>query len=123
MVFARRVAFEVLRVIAHGSISATYATAGTAFGHPMRMIRIVNNTDGDMFVAVTNGSTPASDGTADNFFVPAASFVLYDYAANGGPEGGVSPLSVATNSQVWVRQSTAPSKNSVYIECTTAAGD
>ena len=123
MAYSRRVQPDVLRVLAEASISTTYAKVGTSFAHSLRMIRFVNNTDGDMFFALTNGTTPASDGTADNFFVPLSSFVLYDFAANGGPQGGFSPLSLGIFTQVWVRYSSAPAKNSVYVEGIYGAGE
>lgn len=107
--------FDVLRTLANGSISGTYATVGASFGHDARSIRFINNTNGDMFFAVTNGSTPASDGTADNLFVPAGTFVLYDVCANGG-SNKFTTAAIPHATQVWVRQSTAPTTSSVFVE-------
>lgn len=63
-----------LRSLAAGSISGTYATVGTAFTHPMRLLKLINNTNGDLTISF--------DGVNDNDFVPAGGFTLYDLTTN-----------------------------------------
>ena len=112
----------MLRSVANGSISATYAALGAVFAHRMRMIKITNNTDGDMFIAFNSLTTaPASDGTADNDFVPAGGFVLYDFTSNSESTG--SPFVFQNGTQIWVRYSSAPTKNSVYLTCIYGKGE
>jgi len=114
---------DALRSLGFASISGTYATLGTAFGHKTRMVKITNNTDGDMFIGWTTGSVaPASDGTADNQFIPAGGFTLFDFSANPGSEGQF-PFCFCQNTQAWVRQSSAPTKGSVYLECIYGKGE
>lgn len=115
MVFSRKAIFDTIRTLANGSISASYAAVGIAFTHPCRMIRFVNNTDGDMFFS--------TDGTNNMLFVPKTSFVLYDLSSNGNPQQGFSPLALPINTQIYVKQSTAPSTGSVYVEVIYAAGE
>jgi hypothetical protein len=79
------------------------------------MLRLVNNTDGDMLFS--------TDGTNDNFFVPKTSFVLYDVASNGNPQQGFSPLAFAKGTQIYVKQSTAPTTGAVYVEVIYASGE
>lgn len=112
MVFGRQGKFNSSQTLAFGSISASYAKVGVVFPDAVRAFRLINNTDGDMFWALTNGSTPLSDGTQDNEFTPAGSYVLYDIASNAFQN---APIEIPQNTQVWVRQSSAPSKNSVYV--------
>lgn len=103
---------ETIRSIAFGSISGSYAAVGTAFTHPLRIFRIVNATDGDIFASI--------DGINDNYFLPAGTFVLYDIAGNSGIS---SNFRVQGNTQFYVRYSAAPTKNSVYIEAIYGKGE
>ena len=121
MAFTNNVRVDTLRVVANGAISSSYATFGLSFAHRMRMIKITNNTDGDLFIAFTTGSTPASDGTADNDFVPAGSFVLYDFTSNS--ESTSSPFVFQVGTQVWVRYSSAPTARSVYLTAVYGKGE
>lgn len=93
-----------LRSVAHGSISGSYVALGSKFAHPMRILHFVNQTDGDLIISF--------DGIADNLFIPAGSFVLYDFCANEDPS---LPFYVSNNTQIYVKQSSAPSSGSVYL--------
>ena len=97
---------DTLRSLAFGSISGTYAAVGAALTHPANMFRIINATNGDMLLSI--------GGTIDNFFVPANSFVLYDVATNKAFPDRI--LKLAVGDRFYVKQSTAPSSGSVYIE-------
>jgi hypothetical protein len=122
MAFSSPVRVDVLRVVANGSISANYVAFGSAFGHRTRMIKVTNNTNGDLFIGFNSLITaPASDGTGDNDFVPAGGFVLYDFTSNS--EVSSSPFVFEKGTQVWVRQSTAPTTGSVYLTCVYGKGE
>ena len=97
---------DTLRSLAFGGISGSYAVIGAPLTYPANAFRIVNNTDGDIFVS--------DDGTNNKLFVPAGSFVLYDCGANK-----VTPaddLRKAAQTQFYIKQSTAPSRGVVYVE-------
>lgn len=98
--------FDTLRTLAFGSISGSYAAVGVVLVNPANAFRLINNTNGDMLFSV--------DGTNDNFFVPASSFVLYDIAANKSYPS--NNLQVAAQTQFYVKQSTAPTSGAIYIE-------
>lgn len=98
--------FDTLRTLAFGGISGTYAAVGPILANPANAFRLINNTDGDMFFS--------DDGTNDKWFVPASSFVLYDISSNRTSPSNT--LQLAAQTQFYVRQSTAPTKNAVYIE-------
>jgi hypothetical protein len=98
--------FDTLRTLAFGGISGTYATVGVVLANPANAFRLINGTNGDILFSV--------DGTNDNFFVPASSFVLYDIAANKTIPG--NSLQVAAQTQFYAKQSTAPTSGAVYIE-------
>jgi hypothetical protein len=65
---------DLLRSLAAGSISGIFTPIGGAFTHPMRLFKIVNNTNGDL--------TFSFDGVNANDFVPAGGFTLYDCTTN-----------------------------------------
>jgi len=123
MPFSHVATFDVLRTLANGSISANYAKVGSIFAHPVRAIRLVNATDGDMFFTINGGSTPASDGSTDMFFVPAGSFVLWDVSSDQANQTNSPAFEIAKGSQIWVRQSSAPTTKSVFAECLFAVGE
>ena len=103
-----RVFFEPLRSLAFGGISGSYASVGTPTTHPVRMVKIINNTEGDMFVT--------TDTSRDEMFLPASCHTIYDFQSNINPRTDDSfVLEVGT--QFSVKQSTAPVSGSVYIEC------
>lgn len=104
---------DTLRSLAHGSISGSYAPVGAAFGHPTRLICITNNTDGDMFFS--------TDGSNDQLFVAKQSFKLFDLTTNHGQYDSTFVLPIGT--QFYVKQSSAPTTGSVYIEAIYGRGE
>lgn len=100
------VSFEALRTLDYTGISASYAAVGTKFANPIRLICITNNTDGDMFFS--------TDGNTDMLFVAAGSFKLFDLNTNRQNSDQVWVLQKGT--QFYVKQSTAATQKSVYIE-------
>lgn len=103
-----------LRVLSFGGISGTYATIGTALAFNFRAFRVINATNGDVFVS--------TDGTNNKLFLPANSFVLYDLAANAPNVHNTDGFVFAAGTQFYVKQSTAPSSGAVYIEGIYAVG-
>lgn len=106
--------FDTLRSLAFGGISGTYAAIGTPLAHNWREFRIINATNGDVFISV--------DGTNNNFFLPANSYVLWDLSTNGAPTNNLDDFVMSINTQFYVKQSTAPSSGAVYIEGIYARG-
>lgn len=101
------VSFDAIRTVAFGSVAATYAVIGAALTHPVRLVCITNNTNGDMFFSV-NGST-------DHLFVAGGSFKLFDLNTN---RSNVDQWWVLQkNTQFYVRYNTVPTSGAVYIEC------
>lgn len=100
---AIRIVPDLLRSLAFGSISGTYAGIGTPFTYPVRIMHIYNNTDALLTFSV--------DGVNDNWVIPASSFLLLDLTANHTSYGGASYMAAGT--RVYVKGS--PSMNSVYL--------
>lgn len=97
---------EVLRSVANGGISGTYAAVGSPFANQCRILSLINNTDGDMFFSL--------DGTNNHFFVPKSTFKLLDLTANRLGLQNIFALAIGT--QIYVKQSSAPTVGSVYVE-------
>jgi hypothetical protein len=98
------VSVDVLRSLGFASISGTYATIGTSFGHPMRLIKVINTCNTDMLISF--------DGVNDNDYIPAGSFSLYDLATNEVNEAG---WFFRIGTQVYVKQASAPASGNVYV--------
>lgn len=106
---------DAYRTTAFGSITGSFVAVGAALTHLWRAFRITNNTDGDMIFSL--------DGTTNNLFVPAGSFVLYDVVTNSAPDKINDNLLMGLGTQFYVKYSTAPSKGAVYIEGIYAKGE
>ncbi|HLT41784.1 MAG TPA: hypothetical protein VKZ95_03690 [Sphingobacteriaceae bacterium] len=98
---------EPLRSLGFASISGTYAAVGTPFEFPSRLICFTNATNGDVFFT--------RDPSRDELFVGAGSFKLFDVATNHRPTNQDDNVFRA-GTQWYVKQSTAPTEKSVYIE-------
>ena len=112
-------ASQVIRVaplqsVAFGSITSSYKDLGVAFGHSVRIIRFVNNTNGLLLISF--------DGSTDNLVLPAGSFVLYDVTTN---KANNTPWLVFSNgTQAFVKYSgSAPTSGSVYLELLYGQGE
>ena|SRR5258708_34214424 len=98
---------DTIRTLAYTGISGSYATVGSVFSFPVKLICFTNNTDGDMFFS--------DNGSNNQLFIAAGSFKLFDFTSNRNALQPVWALPKAT--QFYVKQSTSPSKGAVYIEC------
>lgn len=101
-----RAAIDTIRSLASTGISGTYAKVGSVILFPYRLICFTNNTDGDMFFS--------DDGVNNKLFVASNSFKLFDIASN--ESYNANSWTLPAQVQWYVKQSTAPSKNAVYIE-------
>lgn len=97
---------DTLRSLGFASISANYAAVGSSISFPTRIVCFVNNTDGDMFFS--------DDGTNNKIFVAKGSFKLLDLTSNR--DNYDSYIAFRAGTQFYVKQSTAPTTGSVYIE-------
>jgi hypothetical protein len=110
---AGRVLFEPIREVVFGDIGADYSQFGTPYLNQIRIIRIINTSNADVFISF--------DGTNDDIIVPSDGFVLYDYGANANFPAGI--LAQSKNTQVWIKLVSADATSgSVYLETVYAAG-
>lgn len=107
---AKKVYFDTLRSLGFAGISAAYAAVGSALTVNPRIICITNNTAGDMIF-----STDSSNASG-HLFLKAGSFKLFDLTANLVPRKDDSFV-IAEGTTIYVKQLTAPTSGSVYVEC------
>lgn len=103
--FNQRAKFEAIRSRAFGSISGSYATVGTATTNPARLIVIQNLTDAPMMFSFDGGTT-------DNLALAAGSGAVLDFTSDSVSE---SPMQLPANTQISVKQISAPTSGSVYV--------
>lgn len=101
------VSIDAIRSLSHTGISGSYAAVGIPLTDQVRLICFTNNTDGDMLFS--------TDGSTDMLFIAAGSFKLFDLTTNRERLDNIWCFPPYT--QFYVKQSSAASKNSVYIEC------
>src|SRR5205085_1075722 len=110
---AQVVRVDAYRTVAAASITASYTQVGTAFGHQVRILKFINNTNADLKISF--------DGSTNNDFVPANSFCLYDAQTDAQANykfvfsAGTS-ISVAYNSG-------APTTGAFYVVCIYGQGE
>lgn len=102
---------DALRTLAAGSISGTYAILGSAFSHQMRLVKLTNNTNGDL--------TFSFDGVLDNIFIPSGGFTLFDLTTNH--TSNEPTFIFQSGTQFFVKGT--PSTGSVYLEAIYGQGE
>ena len=100
---------EPLRSLAYTSISGSYAAVGTASAYPTRIICFTNTTDADMIFSRDNTLV------AGELIVAAGGFKLFDITTNHRPVNQ-DDFCFQIGTQWYVRQGSATTKGSVYIE-------
>ncbi len=74
MAYPIRVRAEAIREVAFGAIGAALAALGAATTHIGRIVRLVNNTDADVYFSL--------DGVNNHYRLPPLSFLLIDVSTN-----------------------------------------
>jgi hypothetical protein len=106
MAFGTKVAFEAVREIAFGSITANYVAVGTALIDYTRVIGFNNSTDVDLYISF--------DGVTNQLRIAPNSFKLFDLTSNSVHDYG---LFLSQNTTVFVKRvSGAPTVGNFWIE-------
>ena len=91
------VRFDAVRSIAIASTSGSYVKLGTAFGHAMRVLHFINDSNGTYMLSF--------DGTTDNFPLVESSFTLYDLTSD---QDANEMFRYEKGSQLWIKRLIAP---------------
>jgi hypothetical protein len=109
------VRFDAIRTIALADITSSFKTLGSSFGHAMRVLHFINNTNGDMAISF--------DGTTINTVVLSNSFSLYDLTSD---EDANEMFRYELGTQVYVKYLTAPTlpaTGTVYLVAIYGKGE
>lgn len=112
MSYGTRAAWEPLRLVAAGSVTASYAALGTALADYVRELTFKNNTDNTVLVSF--------DGTNDHLRFPANSAEAVDLTANKVRDDG---LFVPKGTQIYVKHTgSAPTTGNFWVQLLYAQG-
>ena len=113
MAYGTRATFEAIREVAFGSIGSSYGAVGTALTDHARIVRFVNDTNGDVYVS--------TDGSTNMLRLAASSFLVLDFSANKVRDDG---LFLPVGTIFYVKDgASAPSSGNFWIEVCYAASD
>lgn len=109
-----QVRLDTLRTVAAASITSSYTALGVPLAVNWRIMRIINNTNGDLLFSL--------DGTTNQMLVPAGGFVLYDLSTNAQNVMNMDTFVFAVGTQFYVKTSTSASTGAVWLEGVYATG-
>lgn len=111
MAYGTRAAFEAVREIASGSITASYAALGSVLTDHARIIRFVNSTDKDMYIS--------TDGSTNMLRIATNSYLILDFSANKVRDDG---LFIPLGTQFYIKYQAAPGSGNFWCEVVYAQG-
>ena len=91
--------FDSLIEVPFGSINVAYTAIGSPLTHQWRIIDIVNTTNQAMYISF--------NGVANNIYVPAGGFRVYDLFANN--------LREPIGTQIFLKYEAAPASGKVVV--------
>lgn len=109
VVSAKRAQWDALRELDFSGISASYAAIGTPVAYNARMVTISNLTQGIMIFSDDNTVS------AGKFVLAAGATTVRDITSNINPNQDDNFV-LPKNIQFYVKQRTAPTSGSVFIE-------
>lgn len=80
------IVFNPLISVNSATFTGSYIAFGSGFTYQVRILHIVNHSNVDVTISFDGG-------TSDHIFIPAGSFVLYDFGTNKGESAPALELS------------------------------
>lgn len=112
MAYGTRADFDVLRELAFGSISGTYAAIGSALTVHGRIIKVTNGTNVPLYIS--------TDGVNDHDKIPANGFALYDFSSNKIRDDG---LFIPIGTIFYTKEDTAsPTTGGIWVSVVYGQG-
>lgn len=109
---SNRVRFDQVRSMDFAAITASYTALGTVFGHKMRVVHFINDTDADIMVSF--------DGFNDNTPILADTFSLYDLTSD---QDNDERFRYEINTQISIKYLQAPTRGTFYAVCIYGQGE
>lgn len=111
------VRFDAVRSVAIASITASYTKFDVPFGHPMRVLHFINDSNGIYMISF--------DGTTDNIPILGTYFSLYDLTSDQDTN---ESFRYEQGSQLWIKSLVAPtvqasSTNTMYAVAVYGKGE
>ena len=106
--YSIKLTYDTRRSRDSATFNNTYQTLGIALTRPIRLFKIVNNSDQDIDVS--------TDGVNAHDFCPKGGFLLYDLTANRVEHLAQSGAFFALGTQFYVKGAAAGT-GSVYLVC------
>ena len=111
------VRFDAVRSVPIASITTSYTALGSAFGHPMRVLHFINDSNGTYMISF--------DGVTDNVPVLAESFSLYDLTSD---EDSNEVFRYQEGTQLYIKSLVTPSAvagttNTFYVVAVFGKGE
>ena len=111
------VRFDAVRSISGASITNSYQKLGSTFGHAMRVLHFINDTNGTFMISF--------DGTTDNVPILAEAFSLYDLTSD---EDFNEAFRYEVGTQLWIKYLVAPTvvagtSNNFYVVAIYGKGE
>lgn len=111
------VRFDAVRSATGASITNSYTKLGSAFGHAMRVLHFINDTNGTFMLSF--------DGTTDNVPLLSESFSLYDLTSD---EDENEAFRYEVGTQLYIKWLVAPTvqagiTNTVYLVAIYGKGE
>ena len=103
-----KLTYDERRDIDSATFNNSYQAVGSALTRPIRIVKIVNNSDEDIDIS--------TDGVTDHDACPAGGFCLYDLTANKVQYQGQSGAFFAEGTQFYVKGAAAGT-GLVYLVC------
>ena len=109
---SNRARFDQVRSIDFGSITNTFTNIGIPFDHAMRIVHLINGTDGDMMISF--------DGSTENVPVLADSFALYDVTCGQDVN---EKFRYDQGTQLSIKYITVPTTGTFYVVAVYGKGE
>lgn len=93
-----------VQTVAYGSITGSYVAMGSAMPAPIRILKINNTTNADIYISF--------DGTTNNDVVVASSGMVLDITTNKSREDGAF---ISSGTIFYIKYVSAPSSGNVYL--------
>lgn len=103
------VRFDAVRTAAIGVITGSYTKFGIPFGHAMRVLHFINNSNGTYMFSF--------DGVIDNFPLVSSSFTLYDLTSD---QDSNEMFRYEKGSQLWIKSLIAPTVTTTLTDAVYA---
>jgi hypothetical protein len=104
--------FDITRDVDFSVITSSYVEILPAFEHVVRVIKFINNTDGDISLSY--------DGDNEHDFFPAGSLCVYDLTTNKADPN--SSWALPKGTRLFIKYISAPTEKTFKVVCAYQRG-